>query len=77
MMYFILLQKLARVPIKNRLRQRVKTMRVNSSFEVVYVYLDYRWLPFRWFPMAILGYRWLSLGTSRSFYLAANAEDFK
>ena len=45
-----------------------KTMRINSSIEVVYI----------WTIAGSLsgGFPWLSLVTSWSFYLAATAEDF-
>ena len=38
--------------------KKMRVMRINSCIEVVCIYLDYRWLPFRWLSLVISGYPW-------------------
>jgi hypothetical protein len=49
----------------------MREMRINSSIEVIYIWTVASSLSdgFRWFPLIIVGYHWLSLITSWSFYL--------
>ena len=71
-MHFLLLQKLTWVPLKYRFRY-VSSYIFGLSLAPFPFSLSGG---FRWFPLVILGYRWLSLVTSWSFYLAATAENF-
>ena len=51
----------------------MRAMSINSSIGVVIIWTIAGSLRF---PLVILGYTWLYLVTSWSFYLAATAEDF-
>ena len=70
MINFLLLQKLARVPLKDCFSYCIKKMSVkpiNSSIEVVYIWTIAGFLSnthssgFRWFLVVSCGFRWLSL----------------